>query len=581
MDNRSMAQLLAETADLLEIDAGDSFRIRSYRRAAETVESSTLQLSTIAGDPKKMQEIPGIGKGMAANIQEIERTGSLPLRDELLKKYKPTMLELLRLPGMGPKTVALLWDALQVCSVEELEAAIAAGRLTGLPRFGNKLIEKLRKGIEDYKQNSGRFLIDDAEIAAEKLIAYLREFPGFTTILPAGSLRRGRDTVGDLDILATGPVCAEDKVAAAVEHAANYPPAATMLAKGQNKVSFRLRNGLQVDVRLLPEASYGAALQYFTGSKMHNVSVRQRALRRGYTLSEYALARLDDGSMVAGATEEEIYGALGLDWIPPELRENNGEIEAAEQHRLPVLIEEKDIRGDVHMHTHATDGKNSIREMAEAGIARGYDYIAITDHSKNLAMTNGLDDQRALEHIRRIREVDAELKGRIRVFPGIEVDILGDGALDLSDEVLAQMDVVIASVHTLFNQPEQQMTERVLRAVENPYVRILGHPTGRLLLRREPFQLDLARVLRRAAELGVAVEHNAYPDRLDLCDRDLRLAKELGCRVSVNTDSHHTSHLTKMRYGIRQLRRAWLTRRDVLNTLPAPEFLAALRPRPA
>ena len=313
---------------------------------------------------------------------------------------------------------------------------------------------------------------------------------------------------------------------------------------------------------------------------MHNVSVRQRALKRGYTLSEYALARVDDGSFVAGATEEEIYAALGLDWIPPELRENNGEIEAAEAHRLPILIEEADIRGDVHMHTHATDGKNSILEMAEAGIARGYEYIAITDHSKNLAMTNGLDDKRALEHVKRIREVDAELEGKIRVFPGIEVDILGGGALDLSDEVLAQMDVVIASVHTLFNQPEQQMTERVLRAIENPYVRILGHPTGRLLLRREPFQMDLTAVLRRAAELGVAVEHNAFPDRLDLCDRDLRLAKEMGCRIAINTDSHHTSHLTKMRYGIRQLRRAWLSKQDVLNTLPARKFLAALRPRP-
>lgn len=576
-----MAQLLAETADLLEIGGGDPFRIRSYRRAAEAVESSTLQLSTIADDPKKLQEIPGIGKGMAANIREIEHAGTLPLREELLAKYKPTMLELLRLPGMGPKTVALLWDALQVGSVEELEKAIAEGRLAGLPRFGDKLVEKLRKGIEDYKQNSGRFLIDVAETAAEKLIAYLREFPGFTTILPAGSLRRGRDTVGDLDILATGPACAEDRVSAAVEHAAAYPPATTMLAKGQNKVSFRLRSGLQVDVRLLPEGSYGAALQYFTGSKMHNVSVRQRALKRGYTLSEYALARVDDGAFVAGATEEEIYAALGMDWIPPELRENNGEIEAAEQHRLPTLIEESDIRGDVHMHTHATDGKNSILEMAEAGLERGYAYIAITDHSKNLAMTNGLDDKRALEHVKRIKEVDAEMEGKIRVFAGIEVDILGDGALDLSDDVLAQMDVVIGSVHSLFNQPEAQMTERVLRAIENPYLRILGHPTGRLLLRREPFAIDLAAVLRRAAELGVAVEHNAYPDRLDLCDRDLRLAKELGCRITVNTDSHHTSHLSKMRYGVRQLRRAWLEKQDVLNTLGAREFLRALRPRPA
>ena len=581
MDNRSIAQLLAETADLLEIGAGDPFRIRSYRRAAEAVESSTLQLSTIAGDPKKLQEIPGIGKGMAANIQEIERAGTLPLREELLLKYRPTMLELLRLPGMGPKTVALLWDALQVGSVEELEQAIAAGRLETLPRFGEKLIQKLRKGIEDYKQSSGRFLLDDAEIAAEKLIEYLRRFEGLTTILPAGSLRRGRDTVGDLDILCTGPACAEDCVSAAVKYVANYPPLHTLLAKGINKVSFRLRSGLQIDVRLLPEGSYGAALQYFTGSKMHNVSIRQRALKRGYTLSEYALARVEDGSFVAGATEEEIYAALGLDWIPPELRENNGEIEAAEAHRLPKLIELADIRGDVHMHTNVTDGKNTIREMAEAGLKHRYQYIAITDHSKNLAMTMGLDDQRALEHMRHIREVDREMEGKIRVFAGIEVDILADGALDLSDEVLAQLDVVIGSVHSLFNMPEAQMTERILRAIENPYLHILGHPTGRLLLRREPYPLDLAAILRRAAELGVAVEHNAYPDRLDLCDRDLRLAKELGCRIAINTDSHHTSHLDKMHYGIRQLRRAWLRKEDVLNTLEPPAFLDALRRRPA
>jgi DNA polymerase (family X) len=579
MDNRSIAQLLSETADLLEIGSGDPFRIRSYRRAAEAVESTTVQLSAIAGDAKKLQEIPGIGKGMAANIQEIEKAGTLPLREELLVKYRPTMLELLKLPGMGPKSVALFWEALQVSSVADLEAAIAAGKLKDLPRFGVKQIEKLRKGIEDYKKNSGRFLIDEAEIAAEKLIAYLRAFPGLDTIDPAGSLRRGRETVGDLDILVTGPACAEDNVQAAVDYTAAYPPISNLIAKGQNKVSFNLRSGLQVDVRLLPQGSYGAALQYFSGSKMHNVAVRQRALKRGYTLSEYALARVEDGSFVAGATEEEIYAALGLDWIPPELRENNGELEAAEDHRLPFLIEQKDIRGDVHMHTNATDGRNTIREMAEAAMERGYEYIAITDHSKNLAMTNGLDDARAIEHIQRIREVDAELEGRIRVFPGIEVDILGDGELDLSNEVLAQMDVVIASVHSLFNQPESQMTERVLRAIENPYVRILGHPTGRLLLRREAFQIDITAVIRRASELGVAMEHNAYPDRLDLCDRDLRLAKELGCKISVNTDSHHTSHMEKMRYGIRQLRRAWLTKADVLNALPANEFLAALRPR--
>jgi DNA polymerase (family 10) len=580
MENRAIAQLLAETADLLEISAGDPFRIRSYRRAAEAVEQSTVPLSTIANDPKRLLEIPGIGKGMVANIQSIETHGSMPVRDELLTRYKPTMLELLKLPGMGPKTVALIFEATGVATVDDLAVAIDEGRLADLPRIGEKLIQKLRKGIDEYRKNSGRFHLDDAEIAAERLTLYLKDFAGIESITPSGSLRRGRDTVGDLDMLVTGPACEEDVVAAAVEYTAAYPPIAELIAKGQNKVSFRLRSGLQIDVRLLPRASFGAALQYFTGSKMHNVTVRQRALKRGYTLSEYALARLDDGTQVAAATEEDIYRALDLDWIPPELRENCGEIEAAAQHALPRLIELKDIRGDVHMHTVATDGKNTIREMAESGLAHRYEYIAITDHSKNLAMTFGLDDERALEHIRNIREVDADMAGKIRVFAGIEVDILGDGALDLSDEVLAQMDVVIASVHSLFSQPREEMTARILRAIENPYVRILGHPTGRKLLSRDAYELDLPAILRRAAELGVAVEHNADPNRLDLCDRDLRMAKENGCRIVVNTDAHHVSSLEKMRYGIRQLRRAWLTPDDVLNTRSAKDFLAALRPRP-
>jgi DNA polymerase (family X) len=580
MDNRSIAQLLAETADLLEISNGDPFRIRSYRRAAEAVEQSTVRLIDIAADTKKLQEIPGIGKSMAANIQEIERAGTLPLREELLTKYRPSMLELLKLPGMGPKTVALFWEALQICDIEQLAAAIDSGKLNDLPRFGNKQIEKLRKGIEEYRKNTGRFHIDEAEESAERVTEYLLRFKGINRVTPAGSLRRGRETVGDLDLLVTGPACEESCVAEAAEYMAAYPGINSLLAKGQNKVSFRLRNGLQVDVRLLPEGSFGAALQYFTGSKTHNVAIRQRALKFGYTLSEYALARVDDGSLVAAKTEEEIYDKLGLAWIPPELRENNGEVEAAERKSLPKLIELSDIRGDVHMHTDVTDGRNTIREMAEAGAARGYQYIAITDHSKNLAMTNGLDDQRALEHIRRIREVNQEMEGRIRVFAGIEVDILADGEIDLSNEVLAQMDVVIASVHSLFNQPEEQMTDRVITAIQNPYVQILGHPTGRLLLRREGFKMDLEKILKEASKLGVAVEHNAYPDRLDLCDRDLRLAKSLGCRIAINTDSHHVSHLEKMRYGIQQLRRAWLSPEDVLNTLNPDSFLKALRPCP-
>jgi DNA polymerase (family 10) len=577
MDNSQMARLLEQTADLLEIDGGDSFRIRSYRRAAEAVEQTTVDLNEAAGDAERLLEIPGIGKGMATNIQAMAVEGTLPLRDELLAKYGASILELMKLPGMGPKTIALLWSAAQIGSVDALAEAIDAGRLNGLPRMGAKQIEKLKKGIEDYRRSSGRFRIDQADEAAERLTKYLLQFKGIERVTPAGSFRRGRETAGDLDLLVTGTGCEPGHTDKAVEYVAAYPEIHDLIVKGENKVSFHLEDGMQVDVRLLPGESYGAALQYFTGGKAHNVTLRQRALKMGYTLSEWALARLDDDSVVAAKTEEEIYAALKMKWMPPEMRENLGEIELAAKGEVPTLIEEADIRGNVHMHTTESDGRNSIAEMAEAGIAAGYEYIAITDHSKNLAMTNGLDEKRALKHMKRIREVDAEMEGRIRVFTGIEVDILGDGKLDLDDEVLAQMDVVIASVHTKLEQPREEMTERVLRAIENPNVRILGHPTGRLLLRRPPFAIDIGAVLRRAAELGVAVEHNAAPERLDLSDRDLRLAKELGCKIVINTDAHDTRTVGRMKYGVLQLKRAWLTRDDVLNTLPVKGFLAGLK----
>src|SRR5665213_3478702 len=345
MDNITIARLLDETAALLEIDAADPFRIRSYRRAAEAVEQQTTQLSTLTAESKQLLAIPGIGKGMAANIVELVATGTMPLRAELLTKYKPTMLELLRLPGMGPKTVALIWSSLQVADIDALEAAAKAGHLNKLPRMGEKFTSKLLKGIEDYRKNSSRFRIDQAHDYAEKISALIFALPGIETITPAGSLRRGRETVGDLDLLVTGPACEPDVVAAAVEHVATLPLVDKLLARGQNKVSFTLRNNLQVDVRLLPRASYGAALQYFTGSKMHNVALRQRAIKRGLTLSEYALLRLEDNKIIAAASEEEIYNALDLDYIPPELRENGGELEAAAAHTLPTLITLADIRG--------------------------------------------------------------------------------------------------------------------------------------------------------------------------------------------------------------------------------------------
>ena len=581
MDNISIARLLDETASLLEIDAADPFRIRSYRRAAEAVEQQTTQLSTLADDPKQLLAIPGIGKGMVANIQALLATGTIPLREELLQKYKPTMLELLRLPGMGPKTVALVWSSCQVCDIDGLEAAAKAGQLTKLPRMGEKFVTKLLKGIEDHRKNSSRFRIDKAQYHADTISNLIREFPGIDEITPAGSLRRGRETVGDLDLLVTGPACEPDVVSAAVEHVAALPLIDKLLAKGQNKVSFTLRNNLQVDVRLLPRSGYGAALQYFTGSKMHNVTLRQRAIKRGLTLNEYALLRVEDNTILAAATEADIYNALDLDYIPPELRENSGEIEAAAAHTLPQLITLANIRGDLHMHTNATDGRDTIRQMAEAALARGLAYIAITDHSKNLAMTNGLDDARALAHIKAIRQVDTEMEGKIRVLPGIEVDILADGTLDLDDDTLAQMDIVVASVHSHFNQPAEEMTARVLRALENPHVRILGHPTGRKVLGREAYAIYIDNVLKRAAELGVAVEHNASPARSDLNDLNLRIAKQYGCKIVVDTDAHSTEELDQMRYGITQLRRAWLTPADILNTQPtADSFLKNLRPKP-
>jgi DNA polymerase (family X) len=581
MDNISIARLLDETASLLEIDAADPFRIRSYRRAAEAVEQQTTQLSTLADDPKQLLAIPGIGKGMVANIQALLATGTMPLREELLQKYKPTMLELLRLPGMGPKTVALVWSSCQVCDIDGLEAAAKAGQLTKLPRMGEKFVTKLLKGIEDHRKNSSRFRIDKAQYHADTISNLIREFPGIDEITPAGSLRRGRETVGDLDLLVTGPACEPDVVSAAVEHVAALPLIDKLLAKGQNKVSFTLRNNLQVDVRLLPRSGYGAALQYFTGSKMHNVALRQRAIKRGLTLNEYALLRIEDNKIIAAASEADIYNALDLDYIPPELRENSGELEAAATHTLPHLITLADIRGDLHMHTDATDGRDTIGQMAEAAMARGLKYIAITDHSKNLAMTNGLDDKRALAHIKAIRKVDAEMKDKIRILPGIEVDILADGALDLDDSTLAQMDIVVASVHSLFSQPVEEMTARVLRALENPHVRILGHPTGRKVLSREGYAIYIDTILKRAAELGVAVEHNANPARADLSDLNLRIAKQYGCKIVVDTDAHSTEELDQMRYGITQLRRAWLAPSDILNTEPTAElFLKSLRPNP-
>ncbi len=577
MDNKAIAGILYETADLLEIDAADSFRIRSYRNAAEAIEAQPQQIADLISEPDKVLEISGIGKKMLLNLQEIFKDGRLSVHADLLKKYRPSMLDLLKIQGLGPKTIALIWSAYQVSDLEGVEKLAQEGKIRELPRMGEKQEAKLLKAIQDYRRIAGRFLLDTAETQAEKMIEHLRGFPGVERVTPAGSLRRGRETVGDLDILVTGKACCNDaQREKLIEHTIKLPGLMDIIARGDNKVSFRVRGGMQVDVRFLAPESFGAAMQYFTGSKAHNVALRQRALKMGYTLSEYSLARLDDEKAVAGRTEEDIYAKLKLDYVPPELRENLGELDAAEKHALPLLITQADLQGDVHMHTVETDGRNTIEEMAEAARAHGYKYMAITDHSKNLAFANGLDDKRAVEHVKRIRAANAVAEG-IRIFAGIEVDILADGTLDLSDSVLEEMDLVIASVHSHFNQSASEMTGRLLRAVENPSTSIIGHPTGRQLLRRDAYPFDVDAVMKAAAQRKVAMELNSFPERLDLCDRHLRLAKQYGVKIVINTDSHHTSHMDKMRFGILQARRAWLTKEDVLNTLPLEKFAKAMK----
>src|SRR6201987_2506007 len=577
MDNKAIANLLYETADLLEIDGQDSFRIRSYRNAAQAIENHPQRIADLIAEPKKVLEISGIGKGMLANLQELFKDGRLSTHVELLEKYHPSMLQLLKIQGIGPKTIALIWSAYKVSDVDGVEKLARAGKIRELPRMGEKHELKLIKAIEDYRRIGGRYLIDAAEIECEKLTAYIEKFPGIDKITPAGSLRRGSETVGDLDILVTGSACTtEEGRQKAIAYVAQYPPLMDVIASGDNKISFHLRSGLQVDVRLLPPESFGAAMQYFTGSKAHNVALRQRALKMGFTLNEYSLSTLEGEKPVAGKTEEKIYAKLNLDYIPPEMRENLGEIDLAQNHALPQLITQKDLQGDVQMPTVETDGRNTIEEMAQAAKERGYQYMAITDHSKNLAFANGLDDKRAVKHIARIRAAGNKFDG-ITIFAGIEVDILADGELDLSDDVLAQMDIVIASVHSVFNQEAAKMTERLLKAISNPNTSIIGHPTGRLLLRHDSYGFDMHAVLSAAAQHKVAMELNAYPDRLDLNDANLRQAKQHGVKIVINTDSHHISHMEKIRYGILQARRAWLTKDDVLNTLPPDKFAKSMK----
>ena len=581
MENREVARVLRETAQLLEIDGAIIGRYRSYEKAAELIASLAESIEELARDPAKLEELPGIGERMAEHIREILSTGDYGLRKKLLKKYPASLLDLLTLQSLGPKKVLALWREFKCSTVEQLEQLARQGKLRDLAGFGEKTEQNLLKAIDVFKKISGRFLIPVAENEAAKLVEYIQRYgKPIGSITPAGSLRRWKETVGDLDLLLTfAPETKPQDLEAIKEHILGYRELEEVLARGENKVSFRVAKGMQVDVRLLRPQSYGAALIYFTGSKEHNVSLRGRALKMGYTLNEYALATLKEERRVAGATEEEVYSKLKLDFIPPELRENSGEIEAAEQHRLPKLIEQSDLRGDLQMHTTESDGRHSIEEMARAARKMGYEYIAITDHSKAVTVANGMDEARTRSHARQIRAANSS-SGGIRLLAGIEVDILKDGRLDLDDAVLVELDIVVASIHSFMSLERAEMTERMLAAMENPYVQIIAHPTGRLLLRRDAIAYDMERILDAARRRGVAMECNAAPDRLDLNDIYLRMAKERGVRVVISTDAHSIGNLELMRYGVQMARRGWIEKKDVLNALPLQEMLGALRPKP-
>ena len=575
MENKEIARVLWETADLMEIAAEDSFRIRSYRNGATAIEGYPERIADILRDPnRKVTDIPGIGKGLAVVLSEIADHGSCERRDLLLQKFPPTALEFLKIQGLGPKSIALILEHYRISTIDELERLCHEEKLRVLPRMGAKLEEKVLRSIAQYRQRSGRYLLSYADAMAAELIAELGRVPGVESVTPAGSLRRGRETVGDLDLLVTGPAAT-----AALDRFVALPRVEEVLGHGENKASAKVgREGLQVDVRALPPGSFGAAMQYFTGSKDHNVAIRTRAVRMGLKLSEYGLFRVEDDVKVAGETEAGVYEALGLPWIPPELRENSGEIEAATEGRLPELVELRHLRGDLHMHTTETDGRGTWQEMAEAARAQGYEYIAITDHSKALAMANGLDEKRTVAFARQVRELNRDGLG-LRIFSGIECDILKDGALDLANDALAELDLVIASVHSHMNLESAEMTDRLLRALECPHVRVLGHPTGRLLLERDPYPYDFERVAAEAVRRGVWLEINSSPERLDLGGPLIRTAKAKGARFTISTDAHHPKHLAGMRYGVVTARRGWLEAGDVMNTLPANRFAAALRTR--
>jgi len=587
MNNAQIAAVLSKLGDLLEIQGANPFRVRAYRNAARTVEAETTPLERFAEEGRELTELSGIGKDMASSIQELNETGELSALEEIFETVPRTLLDVVHIQGVGPKKTKKLWEELGVTSVDELEQAAKAGKVAELDGFGAKSQEKILTGIAEWRQHQERMPLGDADRQVEPLLDYLSEIPQVERLEVAGSYRRRRETVGDIDLLA---IATEPEPV--MERFLAYPQVERVEMSGGTRGSVVLGSGLQVDLRIVAPESYGAAMVYFTGSKEHNIKLRQRAIQRGLRVSEYGVFETPEdeeeaeqaeeaekdpraGKRVAGKTEEEVYKALDLDWVPPELREDRGEIDAAANHALPKLIELDDLKGDLQMHSTWSDGKNSVEEMLEGCAARGYEYFALTDHSQSLAMTGGLDEKRLREQWKEIDEV-ASRHPEIRFLKSQEVDILADGTLDTDDEALAGLDVVLVSVHSRFELPEKEQTERILKAVTHPLVNILAHPTGRILGRRKPYPFDVDKVLRACKDHNVAVELNAHPERLDLKDTHLIRARELGIPVVISTDAHGVKELGLIRYGIEQARRAWFEPKHVLNTRPVEELLKTL-----
>lgn len=568
MTNAQIASIFGEIADLLELKGENPFRVRAYRRAAMNVEGTPKDLSSLGED--ELTAIPGIGKDLAGKIRQFSETGRIDLHEELKKEIPAGLLAILRVPGVGPKTAKVLYDKRNVKSLEELEALARGKKLAGIPGIQQKTEENILKGIELLKKGRERFSLGKVLPLARNIVELLRESVPRGRFEVAGSIRRWKETVKDIDVLGAGKN--PEEIASAF---VRLPAVKEVLERGTTKCTILTQEGIQVDLRVVDEGSFGAALQYFTGSKAHNIKLREMASRRGWKINEYGLFRESDEKRIAGRDEEGVYSALGLPWIAPELREDTGEIEAAMEGKLPELLALADIRGDLHAHTKWSDGSHDLDGLVAAARERGYRYIAVTDHSKGLGVAHGLDGKRVAEQMAQIDAANRKLPD-FRILKGIEVDIRGDGSLDLPDEVLAGLDIVVASIHSGFKQGREQITSRLLSAVRNPFVSVIAHPTGRLIGEREPYDADMEAIFREAARRGVAMEINAYPLRLDLSDQHARMAKRYGIPLVVSTDTHIAANLDFMEYGVGIARRGWIEKGDVLNTLGAAALLKRL-----